>query len=143
MAGLIGPADRWVYTVGPNDALKAIKNRPAKMFLDEALTVAAPIRTTLDDLIEESTVTTDVFSRWPLFRFPVIDDVQIDTLFTSIAGGPVVALYARPDDQIDALRIAVLEAQADAAEDATTKADAAAAAGMGAAAGLAIVFGGI
>jgi lysophospholipase L1-like esterase len=107
MDGLIGPADRWVYKVGPSDVLKAIKNTPAKMFLDEQLTQAAPITTTIGDLIEESTVTTDIFSRWPLFGFPVIDDVKIDTLFASIAGGPVVALYARVDDQIDTLHAAL------------------------------------
>lgn len=109
MAGLIGPADRWIYTVGAGNVLKAVKGAPSTFYLDEALTQVAPIRAIVGDaLIAESTVLTDAFSRFPLFRFPEIDGVQIDTLFTSVGNnGPVIAVYARVDDRVDALEVAL------------------------------------
>lgn len=118
MAGLIGPADRWVYTVSAGNALKAVKGAPSTFYLDEALTQVAPIRAIAGDaLIAESTVLTDAFSRFPLFRFPEIDGVKIDTLYTSVGNnGPVVAVYARVDDRVDALETSLDLLIAQAAE---------------------------
>jgi hypothetical protein len=152
MDGLIGPDEgsRWAYSIGPSNVLKAVKNTPCTMYLDAQLTLVAPIKTTLGAVVEESVVTTDVFSRFPLFMFPVVDDVLIDKVYTSLGGGPVVTLYARFDDRLDSLGEAIAAAQsaaiATAAADATTKADAARdqaiIAAVGAPTGQAIVFGG-
>lgn len=138
MARLTGPdeAVRLVYvTTGSNKGKASAQGMSAVLYADAALTTLANVQTTLGAAIPESTVIVDAYSKLPLFLFPD----GVDTIYTSINGGPPVPLYARTDDRLDALAAAVAAAQsaANAAESpagAQAKADAAQAAATAAAA---------
>src|SRR4051795_2544528 len=50
--------------------------------------------------ISGSTLNVDTNSQLPLFQGP---NDSSDTLYVSVNGGPIVAIYARIDDRLDAL----------------------------------------
>lgn len=110
MARLIGPdeACRVVYlTSGTNKGKAAAQGYPAILYIDEALTTPADILTTTGDAIADSQVMVDAYSRMPLVQYPD----GVDTLWTSINGGPAVPMFARVDDRLDSLgtRLTALE----------------------------------
>jgi hypothetical protein len=114
---LIGPDEgcRTVfYTSGPNAGTAAAQGEAAIIYTDEALSVLADIITTTGDAIAGSQVMVDAYSRIPLFQYP---DGLVDTVWTSIAGGPAVRLDARLDDRLDTLtaRVTALEPGGDSA----------------------------
>jgi peptidoglycan/xylan/chitin deacetylase (PgdA/CDA1 family) len=114
VARLTGPDEscRVVYLVsGANKGKAAAQGMSAPIYVDQALTTLADIRSTTDEVIAESTVTVDAYSRIPLFKYPD----GVDTVYTSINGGPSVALYARTDDRLDALASAGAATQTTAA----------------------------
>jgi hypothetical protein len=117
MARLTGPDEscRVVYVNSGTNAGKATaQGMSAPLYADLAGTTAADVQTTLGAAIEESTVIVDAYSKLPLFLFPE----GVDTVYTSINGGPIVPLYARADDRLDALAAAATaEAVARAAAD--------------------------
>lgn len=113
MTRLIGPDEsvRVVYlTVGARKGAAAAQGLPAVIYADAQLSTLADIRTTLDQAISGSTVLIDAYSKIPLFLFPD----GVDTVYTSIAGGPATPLYARVDDRLDTVtaRVAALESGA-------------------------------
>ena len=178
MSRLVGPDEscRTVFLTSGANAGKALaQGMSAPLYADAALTTPADVRSTTDGVIAGSppTVIVDAYSQIPLFKYPD----GVDTVWTSINGGPAVPLYARTDDRIDSLAARVADVEAGGSGDslllhkagdetvtgvktftaepavptptadasAATKqyVDQAAATGIGAAAGLAIVFGGI
>jgi len=115
VARLIGPdeAVRAVYVTSGSDKGKyAAQGMTVPLYADQGLTTGADVLTVGGSPISGSppTLTVDAYSRIPLFQFPD----GVDTVWTSIGGGPAVPLYARTDDRIDGLltRIAALEAAA-------------------------------
>lgn len=109
MARLIGPdeACRIVYLAsGSNKGKASAQGLTAAIYADEALTTLADIQTEGGVTIADSTVTVDDYSRIPLFRFPD----GVDTVYTTVNGGPATALYARVDDRIDTLATALTAA---------------------------------
>lgn len=98
MARLFGPEDRLVATI-TNGLLHAKPDRPAVVYLDEAMTTLADILDEDGVAVPDSTLTIDSFSQLPIFQFP--DDVRI--VWVSIDGGPAWPLYPRQADQIDTL----------------------------------------
>lgn len=112
MARLIGPdeASRTVFlTSGANKGKAAAQGMSVPLYADQALTTAADVRSTTDQVIAGTppTLTVDAYSQIPLFKYP--DDV--DVVYTSINGGPAVPLYARTDERIDGVtaRVTALE----------------------------------
>lgn len=108
MARLIGPDEsvRAVYlTAGTDRGKYAAQGMSVPLYADEALTVAADVRDEDGGTIPGTppTLTVDAYSRIPLFQYPD----GVDVVYTSINGGPAVALYARTDDRIDAVAAAV------------------------------------
>ena len=140
MSRLIGPDEscRTVFLTSGTNAGKALaQGMSAPLYADAALTTPADVRSTTGDVIAGTppTVTVNAYSQIPLIQYPD----GVDTIYTSINGGPAVALYARTDDRLDALATAVAAAQstADGAETpagAQAKANAAQAAAINAAA---------
>lgn len=125
MARLTGPDEsvRLVYLAsGSNSGKAAAQGLSVPLYADAALTTAADVRTVGGAVIAGSppTLTVDAYSRIPLFLFPD----GVDTVYTSINGGPSVALYARTDDRLDTLATGLVTVSAEA----TTKANAAEAA---------------
>lgn len=115
MARLIGPdeASRTVFlTAGANKGKAAAQGLSVPLYADQALTVPADVRTAGDAIIPgvPPTLIVDAFSQIPLFKFPDGADV----VYTSVSGGPTVALYARTDERIDAATAAAAVAQASA-----------------------------
>ncbi|SCG51029.1 AAA domain-containing protein, putative AbiEii toxin, Type IV TA system [Micromonospora zamorensis] len=96
MARLVGPDDAYRVVYLPDGRARA-RGIPVPLFADPDCTIAADVQTTAGADIPESTVLVDVDSRIPLFLFPDGADV-----YTSINGGPTVALYARLNDRIGA-----------------------------------------
>jgi hypothetical protein len=158
MARLIGPdeASRTVFlTSGSNKGKAQAQGMSVPLYADAALTTPADVRSTTDGVIAGTppTLTVNAYSQIPLFKYPD----GVDVVYTSINGGPAVPLYARTDDRLDALAVAVGTAQsaADSAGSAAATAQTAASAAGAAAstaqstassaaatgAGLAIVFG--
>lgn len=108
MTRLIGPdeASRTVFLTSGSNAGKALaQGMSVPLYADAALSVPADVRSTTDDLISGTppTVIVDAWSQIPLFKFPDGADV----VYTSVNGGPAVPLYARTDDRLDALAVAV------------------------------------
>jgi hypothetical protein len=104
MARLIGPDEscRVVYlTSGTNKGKASAQGMSAPLYLDEALTTLADVLSTTGDDIAESTVLVDAYSKLPLVQYPD----GVDTIYTSINGGPAMALRARFDDRLDALEV--------------------------------------
>lgn len=102
MARLTGPdeACRVVYLTSGVHAGKARgQGLSAVIYADEALTTLADIVDTEDVTIADSALTVDAYSKIPLFKFPD----GVDTVYTSVSGGPAVPLYARADDRLDSL----------------------------------------
>jgi hypothetical protein len=113
MARLIGPdeASRTVFlTSGSNKGKAQAQGMSVPLYADAALTTPADVRSTTDGVIAGTppTVTVDVYSQIPLFKYPD----GVDVVYTSINGGPPVPLYARTDERLDdlAARAAALEA---------------------------------
>lgn len=132
MARLTFPDEgsRLVYrSAGRNKAMLNAGGGSVEVFTDAAGTTAADIQSTLGAMIAGGQLSVDNHSRIPLFLGPD----GVDTVYVSVDGGPVVAVYARMDDRIDALEVglpaaagaAQAAAVAAAAAAATTKADAA------------------
>lgn len=96
MARALGPDDAYRTVYLPDGRARA-KGYPVPLYADEQLTTPADVQTTLGDPIAESTVMVDAYSRIPLVLYPDGADV----IYTSINGGPPVALYARIDDRLD------------------------------------------
>lgn len=154
MARLIGPseASREVKTIvttnGSTKGLfKSKATRPATFYVDQAATTPADILLADGTPVVDGEVTIDAYSMLPLIQFPD----SVDTLYVVVDGGPAWPVYAREDDQFDALEAAVAgketpagaQAKADAAQaaaisaaatDATSKANAAQAAAISTAA---------
>lgn len=117
MARLTGPdeASRTVFLVGGANKGKALaQGMPVPIYSDQALTTLADILTTTGDPVAESTIIVDAYSRIPLFQFPD----GVDTVWTSINGGPAVPLYARTDDRLDSLATRVTSLESGGASDA-------------------------
>lgn len=108
MARLIGPdeASRLVYTYSPRQLGTVPQNTPAVMYTDAALTSPANILALDGSALPGSSVAVDAYSKLPLFQFPD----GIDTLWTSIKGGPSVPIYARTDDRIDTVTAGLAKA---------------------------------
>lgn len=113
MTRLIGPdeASRTVFlTAGSNKGKAAAQGMAVPLYADSTLSTPADVRSTTDAVIAGTppTVTVDAYSQIPLFKFPD----GADTVYTSINGGPPVALYARTDDRLDTLaaRLTAVEA---------------------------------
>jgi peptidoglycan/xylan/chitin deacetylase (PgdA/CDA1 family) len=103
MARLIGPDEscRVVYvTSGLQAGKAAAAGFSVPLYTDAGLTASADVLTEAGAAIAGSppTVTVDAYSRIPLIQFPD----GVDTLWTSINGGPATPLYARTDDRLDA-----------------------------------------
>lgn len=105
MARLIFPDEgsRLVYRVS-SVGLASAAASTAVIYSDAAGTVLADLRAydgsaTPAGAIAGSTLTTDAYSRLPLFWGPD----SVDTVYAVISGGPVVPVYARTDDRLDAL----------------------------------------
>jgi hypothetical protein len=98
-------------------------------YTDAAATALADLRVydgsgTPGAVIAGASVTTDAYSRLPLFWGPD----GVDTLYAVVSGGPATAVYARADDRLDVLTAAyAAEASARGTGDATNAAAAAAA----------------
>jgi hypothetical protein len=112
MSRLIGPdeASRTVFlTSGSNKGKAAAQGMSVPLYADLALTTAADVRSTTGEVIAGTppTLTVDAYSQIPLFQYPD----GVDVVYTSINGGPPVALYARTDERIDGIaeRVAALE----------------------------------
>jgi hypothetical protein len=117
MARLIGPdeACRVVYLTSGTDKGKAsAQGMSAPIYADQALTTLADIVSTTDGVIAASTVTVDAYSKIPLFKYPD----GVDTVYTSVNGGPAVALYARTDDRLDTLATRMSAVESGGAGDA-------------------------
>lgn len=97
MARLIGPdeASRLVYT---SAGLAKAQGYTGTVYTDAGGTVLASILTLAGAAISGSQVTVDAYSRLPLFQFPD----GLDTVYITVKGGPLVAVYARTDDRLDA-----------------------------------------
>jgi glycerophosphoryl diester phosphodiesterase len=113
MARLIGPdeASRTVFlTTGSNKGKAAAQGMSVPLYADVALTQAADVRSTTDQVIAGTppTLTVDAYSQIPLFKYPD----GVDVVYTSINGGPPIALYARTDERLDGLgdRLSAIEA---------------------------------
>lgn len=102
MARLTGPdeACRLVYR---RDGRIRAAGYKATLYLDQACTTPADILTVDGEPIPGSIVTVDDYSRLPLVQYP--DDVRV--LYTRVAGGPVVALYAGTDGRLTPLEATV------------------------------------
>ncbi|HEY9417125.1 MAG TPA: hypothetical protein VIQ30_20395 [Pseudonocardia sp.] len=110
MARLTGP-DESVRTVYLPDGRARAQGMSVPLYADEALTTPADVQTTDGDTITGTppTVTVDAYSRIPLFLYP---DGDVDVVYTSINGGPAVALYASTDDRLDAAEVGLDAADA-------------------------------
>lgn len=119
MARLIGPdeAVRTVFlTSGSNKGKASAQGMSVPLYADLALSVPADVRSTTDAVIQGTppTLTVDAYSMIPLFKFPD----GVDIVYTSIGGGPPVALYARADERIDDLNTRVVSVETGGAGDA-------------------------
>lgn len=86
-------------------AILAATGQTIRVYLDAAGTIPADISLTLSgSSIAGSTLTADAFSRIPLFYGP---PDGTDTLYVTVNGGPLTAIYARPDDRIDTANAAI------------------------------------
>lgn len=98
MARRTFPDDRFVIKPGiANAALRSAAGDSATVYTDSAGTTLADIQTTAGAAITGSVLTVDVYSQLPLFLGPD----GVDTLYVSVNGGPVSAIYARVDDRLD------------------------------------------
>lgn len=101
MARLVGPDEgsRLVYGIHANTYLTAATRLTATVYADAGGTVLADILTYPGGTsIPGSRVTVGTDSTLPLFQFP--DGVS--TVYVSVNGGPVTAVYARATGQLDA-----------------------------------------
>lgn len=109
MARRMFPDDRLVYA--QNGAAGAIlrgsAGSTATVYTDAAGTTLASILNEDGSANASSTLTVDAYTRLPLFQGPTDGT---DTLYVSVAGGPVVAVYARADDRIDEVNAALASA---------------------------------
>ena len=125
MSRLVGPDEscRTVFlTSGTNAGKAAAQGMSVPIYIDQALTTLADIRSTTGDVVAESTLTVNAYSQIPLFQFPD----GVDTVYTSVNGGPPVALYARTDDRLDGLAVRVTALEPGGDDEAATAADLAA-----------------
>jgi len=93
--------------IGPDEACRILYNRRTglvkgqgysiPLYADEALTIPADVRALDGSVIPESTLVGDAWSKIPLFLYP--DDT--DVVYTSVDGGPAMALYARTTDIVE------------------------------------------
>ncbi len=98
MTRLVGPdeASRTVYTI-VGGVLRSAAGLVATVYTDSGGTTLANILTQPGgSTISGSQVTVDAYSRMPLFQFPD----AVDTVYTSVNGGPVVPLYARTSSSL-------------------------------------------
>jgi hypothetical protein len=152
VARLIGPDDSvrmLVLTLGDKKGTFAPPGTAVSLYADPQASIPADVLSTTNDVIAGSPAPEVMVSgSWqiPLFQYPDGSDV----VYTQVLGGPVIALYARTDDQIDLLEARFATLGNSATRDVgTTSEDVAAgdapataqAAAVGAAAALAIVFG--
>lgn len=103
MARLLFPDEgsRLAYGVRGSD-LRAVANSTATLYTDPAGTILADIRSydgtlTPGPVIPGSVVTTDAYSRLPLFWGPD----AVDTVYAILSGGPPSPVFARFDPRID------------------------------------------
>lgn len=101
MARLVGPDDasRLAYGIRKDRLLYATQGLTATVYSDAAGTILADILTYPGgSAITGSKLTVSSDSLLPLFQYPD----GVDTVYVSVNGGPVVAVYARTDDRLDA-----------------------------------------
>jgi len=108
---MIGPDDAYRVVYLPDGRARA-RGHAVPLYADEQLTMPADVRTPLGEPIAEATVMVDAFSRIPLVLYPDGADV----IYTSINGGPPVALYARIDDRLDQALTSGLQPDANLAD---------------------------
>lgn len=98
MTRLVFPDEgsRLVYV--PGSFLGTARGRTAVVYTDEAGTTLADVLTADGDPVVGSSLTVGADSLLPLWQGP---DDDTDTLYVSVDGGPVSAVYARTDDRID------------------------------------------
>jgi hypothetical protein len=106
VARLIGP-DESVRLVYRPDGTARAQGYTATVYADPAGTQLADIINLDGTAVTGSVLTVDAYSRLPLFQFPN----GVDTVYATVNGGPIVALYARTDDRLDTLstRVTTLE----------------------------------
>lgn len=112
MARLVFPdeASRLVYRINPGGALASAPAASVVFYSDAAATVLADVRVhngtaTAGAALAGSSVTTDAFSRLPLFWGP---DNGADTLYAVGSSGPASVVYSRFDDRVDAITGAIV-----------------------------------
>lgn len=100
MARLVGPDEgsRLAYVIRADGSMAIASGLPAVICADQALTQPADILTVGGQPIDADAVEIGADSLYPLFQFP--DNVEV--LYSSVNGGPVVAIYARATDQVSA-----------------------------------------
>lgn len=98
MARLTFPDEgsRLVYRAA-GAALGKASGASAVVYSDEAGTTLADIQTTGGQGISGAVITTDEYSRLPLFLGPDGADI----VYVSVSGGPVSPVYGRNDDRLD------------------------------------------
>lgn len=100
LARLVFPEDPTVERAGSPGAVKRnAAGAVATVFASSAGTQLADIQNLDGTPVSGSTLIIDAYSRLPLFLGPD----GVDTVWISVDRGPVVALYARVDDRIDAI----------------------------------------
>lgn len=142
MARLIFPDEgsRLVYRIR-NSSIASAKNSEATIYEDAEATTLADLRAyngteTPGGVIAGSVLTTDAYSRLPLFWGPD----EVDTVWAVVSGGPPTPVYARTDDRLDDLEAILGQVETLAAgipTDGVTDATTAIRAAMTAAAGTA------
>lgn len=113
MARLTGPdpSVATVYLTSGSDAGKAkAQGSIVPLYADQALTIPADVQTLAGVTITGSppTRTVDAYSQIPQFLYPD----GVDTVWTSINGGPAMALPANTDQRLDLLGASVAALQA-------------------------------
>lgn len=120
MARRMFPNDRLVYSL-TGAVMRGAVGQTATVYSNAGGSALASILNEDGSANASSTLTVDAYSRLPLFQGPTDGT---DTLYVSVGGGPVVALYARVDDRIDEVK-ATADAATTAAAEAQALADAA------------------
>lgn len=138
MTRLIFPDEgsRLVYRAVGSSLLTAT-GVPATFYSDAAGTILADLRVydgtnTPGAAVAGSVLTTDAYSRLPLFWGPDSTDTvyakiagaaaEEESFFTPVPSGPIVPVYARTDDRLDALSTSSSTNTAAIASEATTRA---------------------
>lgn len=103
MARLFGPDESYRLVYRPGSGATAA-GLTGKLYADLAGTTAADVLYENGGSVPTSSgipqVTVDAYSRWPRLQYPASG---ADTIYGSVAGGPIVPLLADVDSRIDAL----------------------------------------